>query len=79
MTKSEKLNIIKMPSQMDAAPWLDWMGKDWIYPGGVMYRAPYGAKKDNLSWYAHAEGERPKYISHDFCQSQVRTSSMTYL
>ena len=32
----------------------------------------------NLSRYAHAEGERPKYISHDFCQSQVRTSSMTY-
>ena len=31
---------------MDVAPWCykwDWM--DWISPGGVRYRAPYGANK----------------------------------
>ena len=70
---------------MDYAPWcykwmgLDGKGLDWISLGGVMYRVPYDAKKENLSWYAHAKGEGPKYISHDFCQSQVRPSSMTFV
>ena len=36
-------------SETDVAPWcykwVDGMGwMDWIYPGGVKYRAPYGAK-----------------------------------
>ena len=31
--------------------WIGWVGLDWISPGGVMYRAPYGANKsiDSLS------------------------------
>ena len=42
-------------SKADVAPWcykwVDWIGFDWIgwigwvYPGGGMYRAPYGANK----------------------------------
>ena len=38
----------KMPSQMDVAPWCyKWVG--WMdgSPGGVKYRAPYGANKWN--------------------------------
>ena len=34
---------------MDVAPWCfkwmyGWIGLDWIFPGGVRYGAPYGAK-----------------------------------
>ena len=42
-------------SETDVAPWCyKWVdGMDWIYPGGVKYRAPYGA--NNIS--------RPKKLS----------------
>ena len=38
-------------SKTDVAPWcynwvMGWM--DWISPGGVKYRAPYGANKRHL-------------------------------
>ena len=38
---------IKTPSQMDVAPWsYKWVdGIGWS-PGGVRYRAPYGANND---------------------------------
>ena len=34
-------------SETDVAPWCyKWVdGMDWISPGGVKYRAPYGANK----------------------------------
>ena len=27
--------------------WMDWIELHWIYPGGVRYRAHYGANNNN--------------------------------
>ena len=43
MFRLQLFDILKTPSHMDVAPWCyKWIGLDGS-PGGVRYRAPYGA------------------------------------